>query len=90
MWEKSGGRPFKGEGVTRDISLKGAYILSATCPPVKATVHVEILLPQISIGVPSARITAKMRTQRVDRVLSGQREKGFSIVGKGFVLRRLS
>ena len=52
-------------------------------------VNVEIPIPGLSTGVPSVHITSTMRAQRVDRSLSGKREKGFSIAGNSFVSHRL-
>jgi hypothetical protein len=88
-WEKSGSGLSKGEGITRDVSVKGAYVYSETCPPVNAVVHMEILLPSFSRAAKVA-IGAKMRTRRVERPLPGKRKRGFSVVstGKGFVSQR--
>ena len=35
------------EGITRDISVLGAFIVSPTCPPVETQVEVEVLLPPL-------------------------------------------
>jgi hypothetical protein len=88
-WEKSGGVPLRGEGVTRDVSLNGAYVLSSTCPLPNATVHIEIRLTQFS-SAPGILITAKMRAQRVDRATLGKRKGGFAVVGKGFMSHQSS
>jgi hypothetical protein len=83
-WEKSRRGPLRGEGVTRDVSLNGAYVLSSTCPPLNATVHIEIRLAHFS-SAPGILITARMRALRVDRTSLGKRKGGFAVVGKGFV-----
>jgi hypothetical protein len=83
-WKKPRGVPFRGEGVTRDVSLNGAYVSSSNCPPPNATVHIEIRLAQFS-SAPGFMITARMRAQRVDRACLGERKGGFAVVGKGFV-----
>jgi len=69
--------------------MKGAYIFSATCPPVNTTVHMEIRIPQ-SLSTPSVLIAAKMRAQRVDKALPGKRGGGFSVVGRAFGLRQFT
>jgi hypothetical protein len=72
-----------GEGVTRNVSSRGAYIVSATCPPVNATVRMKISLPQPAGG---ALITGKMRVQRVEH-RRPEKKSGFSALGKGFASR---
>src|SRR6266566_5001164 len=74
----------RGEGVTRDISVAGAYVFSEICPPIGALVNVDILLPVASKG-DKPRMSAKMRVVRVDDD-SRQQKTGFSITGKSFAL----
>jgi hypothetical protein len=88
-WKKPGGVLCRGEGVTRDISVSGAYVFSGTCPPVRARVQMEIRLPRLSLR-PGPLVKGKMRTQRIERDLSGKTESGFSVTGKGFALRLVS
>jgi hypothetical protein len=64
-------------------------VLSSTCLPRNATVHIEIRLAQFS-NVPSILMTARMRAQRVDRASLGRRKRGFAVVGKGFVSHTFS
>ena len=75
--------------MTRDISLRGAYVLSATCPPVNTVVEMELRLPSFS-RASSVSITSRMRAQRVERDLTGKSMMGFSVVGKSFELRSIS
>lgn len=86
-WKKSGGASFRGEGMTRDISLGGAYVLSSTCPPVNTAVEMEFRLPSFSRAL-SASITGRMRALRVERDLTGKGKIGFSVAGKGSISRR--
>jgi hypothetical protein len=76
------------EGVTRDISVAGAYVFSEICPPIDALVHVDILLP-MSSGADKPRMSAKMRVVRVDD-RSRQQKTGFSVTGKSFALLSVS
>lgn len=66
-WEGARHRRFQGEGITRDVSLQGAFILTATMPPLDCPVQVDLLLPSLA-GIKSAmRITGKARVMRVER-----------------------
>jgi PilZ domain len=76
------------EGVTRDISVAGAYVFSEICPPIDALVHVDILLP-MSSGADKPRMSAKMRVVRIDD-RSRQQKTGFSVTGKSFALLSVS
>jgi len=47
LWAPQGGKPQKGQGVTRDINASGVYILADQLPPVGALVQLEVLLPKL-------------------------------------------
>jgi hypothetical protein len=70
--------------VTRDISARGAYVLSVTAPPVGAVVHVEVYL--LGFREPKSRIKARMRVSRVDDRARDSARLGFSLAGDGFQL----
>jgi hypothetical protein len=80
---------YQGEGFTRDMSVAGAFILTATCPPPNAVVQMEVLLP-LSDGGSKALMKADMMVLRVEHDISGSNRSGFSVVGKGFSLRTFS
>ena len=84
-WESPQHDRLQGEGVTRDISVSGAYLLTATCPPADATVQVEIIVSSV-LGTVKPLIKAKMRVLRVEHDPANQGQSGFSIVGDGFAL----
>jgi hypothetical protein len=88
-WKGPDNERFQGEGVTRDMSVASAFILTATCPPAKALVRIEVLLP-LSDGGSRARMNADMMVLRVEHNLAGDKRSGFSAVGKGFSLRTFS
>ena len=71
----SGGR-LKGEGITRDISVGGAYILTPTCPPPKVVIQLEIFLTSPGTTGRSLRIAAEGRVLRVEQQLGAGREEG--------------
>ena len=81
MWEGSAGGPLQGEGLTRDISVKGAFILTPNCPPPGITLRVEISLGQVETGR-SIRMVSEGRVVRVERPVLGEAQDGFAIVGE--------
>ena len=88
-WKGPENERFQGEGVTRDMSIAGAFILTATCPPPNAVVKMEVLLP-LSDGASKAQMKADMTVMRVDHDMEGSKRSGFSAVGKGFLLSTFS
>jgi hypothetical protein len=81
-WESGRHEHVQGEGVTRDISVFGAFILTPTCPPVDAPVKVEVVLPSITSLQPAMRITGEAHVLRVGHAAEG--ENGFAMVSKDF------
>lgn len=79
----------QGQGTTRDMSVSGAYILTATCPPPNAVIRMEVFLP-LSDGGSKALMQADMMVLRVEHEIEGNTRSGFSAVGKGFSLRTFS
>jgi hypothetical protein len=84
-WKGPDNQRFQGEGATRDMSVEGVFVLTATCPPANALVHLEVILP-LSDGVSKAQMKADMTVLRVDHDAAGDKRSGFSAVGKGFLL----
>ena len=79
-WEGARHKRFQGEGITRDISVQGAFILTATMPPPDCTIQVDLLLPSISGMDSMMRITGKARVIRVDQKESDTWIHGFAVV----------
>lgn len=84
-WKGPDNQRFQGEGATRDLSVEGVFVLTATCPPVNAQVHMQVILP-LSDGASKAQMKADMTVLRVDHDVEGDKRSGFSAVGKGFML----
>jgi hypothetical protein len=84
-WHGPDDRYFQGEGATRDVSVDSLFVMTPTCPPANALVHMEVILP-LSGGAAKAHMKADMTVQRVDHDLAKVRELGFSAVGSGFSL----
>ena len=78
-WENLQNKRLQGEGLTRDISLYGAFILTRTCPPNLARVRVEVALPSLTGIHADIRILGWARVVRVDHPSGGWGENGFAV-----------
>jgi hypothetical protein len=79
-WTDRSGNVQKQGGFTRNISLDGLYVEGDVCPPVGASVTVEVLLPIAHrLTAKSARLVA---TMRVVRVSCAKHMQGFAAVGR--------
>jgi hypothetical protein len=85
-WESTQHKRMQGEGVTRDISPFGAFVFTPTCPPVKTTIQLEVLLPPLTGARATTRIKGEARVLRVEP----KREKGvtggFAVLSDGLNL----
>ena len=79
-WAGAYGRRFQGEGLTRDISVQGAFILSATLPPPDCPVQVDLLLPHLAGMNSAVRITGLARVTRVEHPSADAWIHGFAVV----------
>jgi hypothetical protein len=88
-WSGPENEQYQGEGVTRDMSVTGTFVLTATCPPPNSVIQMDVFLP-LSDGGSKALMKADMMVLRVEHDCEGNKRSGFSAVGKGFSLRTLS
>jgi hypothetical protein len=79
-WEGVGHKRFRGEGVTRDVSVQGAFILSATMPPPDCPIQLDLLLPSLTGIKTMMRITGRARVLRVEHPSSDTWIHGFAVV----------
>jgi hypothetical protein len=79
-WASVEHRRLQGEGITRDLSVLGAYILSAACPPLQTAIQMEITLPSLSGMRTAIRIKGMARVVRVEHSAGGVGENGFAVV----------
>lgn len=79
-WEGVGHRRFQGEGITRDVSIQGAFILTATMPPSDCTIQLDLLLPSLAGMKSMMRVTGKARVLRLERRSSDIWIHGFAVV----------
>jgi hypothetical protein len=85
-WEGPEQKRFEGDGVTRDISIAGAFILTRSCPPTHSTVQVELFLPPFHGTVATVRMRAEARVLRVEYGPPGEQQSGFAVDSPGFRL----
>ena len=88
-WTGPDGRSFQAEGATRDISVDGVFVFTATCPPVNAKTRMEVILP-LGGAASKAQMRAEMTVLRVEHDIAGKAKSGFSAGGNGFLLRTFS
>lgn len=84
-WESASGTYLHGEGITRDISSSGAYIFSLTCPPVGATIQLDVLLFPLEAGARTLRLKTNATVIRVEHGSTAGKE-GFAVVLEGLSL----
>jgi hypothetical protein len=78
-WEGARHRRFQGEGITRDVSIQGAFILTATMPPPDCRIQVDLLLPSLAGLMAMMRITGKARVIRVEHPSADAWIHGFAV-----------
>ena len=83
-WQGAREKRFQGEGITRDVSVQGAFILSATLPPPDCPVQVDLLLPQLTGMNSAVRITGRARVTRIEQTAEGSWIRGFAVVTDDF------
>jgi hypothetical protein len=83
---KDGGR-FWGEGVTRDISVAGAYIFTAATPPSDMAIHLEVTLTTPDDVGNSVKLAAESRVVRIEHPRKDGARGGFAVSSKGFDIR---
>ena len=79
-WQGAHQRRFQGEGITRDISVQGAFILTATLPPPECQIQMDLLLPALAGMKTMMRISGKARVIRLERPSSDTWIHGFAVV----------
>jgi len=77
-WVDSTGAVQERRGYTRDISPKGAFVVSSACPPRGTSLEMSIYLSVASEHSRDVRIEAQGCVLRVEEETEG-RERGFSV-----------
>jgi hypothetical protein len=89
-WIGPGGARLQGEGLTRDINAKGAFILTPTFPPEGVLVSVEIFLPSLRSGGHPVSLITEGQVIRVEHTGAGAGRGGFAVVSQGFAIPELA
>ena len=83
-WEGAQHSRLLGEGITRDISVLGTFIFTLTCPPVGATVQLEVfLVPTTGASRKNVRIKTEATVIRVEHSAGSE---GFAAISQDFTL----
>lgn len=78
----------EGLGLTRDVSITSAFVLTPNPPPLEANLKLKAFLPPV-VGVAAPmRIHGEGRAIRVQAIKCHEASEGFAVVGKRFLLRR--
>jgi hypothetical protein len=77
-WSGNDGLPRESRGHTRDISPKGAYVITTQCPPLGASVAMTFYLPSLTEKSQAVYVQAQARVLRVDSGRAGS-AAGFSV-----------
>jgi hypothetical protein len=74
MWAPQDGKPQSGQGVTRDITTMGVYVMTDALPPVGARVQLDIVLPKLTDTGSGMHLHGEgvvLRSERGDSTKSG-------------------
>jgi hypothetical protein len=80
FWENAFHGRLEGEGTTRDVSVLGAFIATATSPPVTTLVRVDLILPSLAGMKTDIRIRGEARVIRLQHSWGEQGKNGFAVV----------
>ena len=76
LWERSDGKLQESEGVTRDISMRGIFVLTARVPEVGAYIELDAYLPAANGREKTVKLHGEGRVLRVEA--QGARRMGFT------------
>ena len=75
-WESADGTLQEAQGITRDISDRGVFILAKQLPPVGVRVEVDVYLPAVSAAARSAQLHGEGAVLRTSEAQA--KESGFA------------
>jgi hypothetical protein len=79
-WENFDHTRLQGEGLTRDVSLLGAFILTSTCPPNLTSIRVEMALPPLTGINADIRVIGEAQVVRIEHPSGSHGGDGFAVV----------
>jgi hypothetical protein len=65
-WRDRKGKRRWANGITRDVSSAGAFVMTTDCPPVGAKVQLDMLLPPLGRHDADMRVVGQGRVLRVE------------------------
>jgi len=86
-WRDERHAQHSGVGLTRVLSTHGAFVLTATPPPVNASVDLKVFLPRVGSGVPM-HFEGQGKVVRLESVKHPDARAGFAVAARAFALRR--
>jgi len=84
-WLDERGHRHAASGCTRDISIKGAYVVATECPPRGTFLSMSVYLPA-QPDERSIRVKAEGQVMRVDPAGQTDSQSGFSVHNKRVLL----
>ena len=85
-WTNSEHTPEQSVGVTRDLSIRGAYISAINPPPLNASIKLKLDLPPGSAALP-LQMFGHGEVVRIAPPIEGH-NGGFAVAARPFVVRR--
>lgn len=76
----------RAEGITRDISVKGAFVYSVLSPPEHAPIRMEVDLPPLREGATPLRIHVRGQVVRIERDVRDPVHSGFAVTSESTIL----
>lgn len=87
-WKDAPETQHEGVGITRDISMRGAFVFTTCPPPLESNIKLKVFFPPGSSTATPLRIHGQGRVVRVESAPGGESRAGFAVAGERFVLRR--
>jgi len=86
-WKDEQGIVRRGEGHTRNISEKGAFVDAAILPPIGSSVELHFSLPALLDAERKMHVQHTGETLRLERTEQGENSGGFAITSRETVWR---
>lgn len=87
-WQDARHAQHEGIGLTHDITINSALVLTATPPPLKAKTKLKVFLPPVVRAAAPMRLYGEGTVVRLEAIKHHDALRGFAVVGKPLVLRR--
>jgi PilZ domain len=88
FWWQHEDRTCSGNGTSRDVSEKGAFVIAPITPPLGTDVGLTFFLPKLSKAIAAVRIEVEAKVIRVDQETEAEKRGGFAVLTKAAILRK--